>query len=73
MKHFGALLLKEERAIFSSPIDDSRAWSSATWIGSTSGQAGEILRRERTSTPAASSSPITCSSADGDSTTPLPT
>ncbi len=34
----------------------SRAWSSATWIGRTSGHAGEIFRRRRTSTPAASSS-----------------
>ena len=59
--------------IFVSPIAASRAWSSATWIGSTSGHAGEIFRRERTSTPAASSSPISCSSAAGDSTTPLPT
>ena len=59
--------------ILVSPIAASRAWSSATWIGSTSGQAGEILSRERTSTPAASSSPISCSSAAGDSTTPLPT
>ncbi len=54
------------------PSHASRAWSSATWYGSTSGHAGEIASRERTSTPAASSSPISCSSADGDSTTPLP-
>ena len=41
-------------------------------IGKHQGQAGEILRRERTSTPAPSSSPISCSSAVGESTTPLP-
>ncbi len=58
--------------IFASPIAPSRAWSSATWYGRTSGQAGEILRRGRTDTPALSSSPISCSSADGDTTTPLP-
>ena len=58
--------------IFSSPIAPSRAWSSATWQGSTSGQAGETLRRDRSSTPAASSSRISVNSAVGDSTTPLP-
>ena len=38
----------------------------------TSGQAGEIASRERTSTPAPSSSAISCSNAVGETTTPLP-
>ncbi len=50
----------------------SRAWSSATWHGRTSGHAGEIDRRERSSTPAPSSSRISAISAEGESTTPLP-
>src|SRR6185369_3251428 len=42
------------------------------WYGMIRGVAGLIFRRERTSTPVASSSPISCCSAAGDSTTPLP-
>src|SRR6188768_187359 len=54
------------------PAAFSRAWSRAMWYGMISGVAGLIFSRERTSTPVASSSPISFCSAAGDSTTPLP-
>ncbi|KAG1434153.1 hypothetical protein G6F57_021717 [Rhizopus arrhizus] len=42
------------------------------WYGMISGAAGEIFRRERTSTPEASSSAISFCSAAGEIATPLP-
>ncbi len=54
------------------PAARSRAWSRAMWYGMISGAAGEIFRRERTSTPEASSSAISFCSAAGEITTPLP-
>ena len=50
----------------------SRAMSSAAWNGRISGQASEMRRRERTSTPAFSRPSISSISLAGDSTTPLP-
>src|SRR6476659_11264398 len=54
------------------PAAFSRAWSSAMWYGMISGVAGLIFRRERTTTPVASSSSISLRRAPGCSTTPLP-
>src|SRR3546814_23819 len=54
------------------PAAFSRAWSRAMWYGMIRGVAGLIFSRERTSTPASSSSPISLISAAGESTTPLP-
>src|SRR5690606_2431287 len=54
------------------PAARSRAWSRAMWYGMISGVAGLTFSRERTSTPASSSSAISFISAAGESTTPLP-
>src|SRR3954471_990255 len=59
--------------ILRSPLDASRARSSAEWYGRMTGHASEMESRATTPrTPAASSSSISATSACGETTTPLP-